>query len=221
MPKNLKIGIVDLGISNITSVHNAFKKIGFSCCLLKDKKDNVQVDIIVLPGVGNFGYLANCLSNSSLKEIILKHHKRRAPIIGICLGMQILFDSSEESPLSKGLGIVPGEVKSLKGEISLSFERTLPNIGYNKVLIPGEKVNLSKDKLSNILGYYYFLHSYAVFNRNFDVDLEGITKFGNKEFLAFFVKDNICGIQFHPERSGVKGLFFLSQIMAHFEQVEV
>ena len=133
------------------------------------------------------------------------------------MGMQILFDSSEESPLSKGLGIVPGEVKSLKGEVSPSYERRVPNIGYNKVLIAGEKINLSENKLSNIPGYYYFLHSYAVFNRNFDTEFEGVTKFGDKKFLAFFVRDNICGIQFHPERSGVKGLFFLSQVMAHFE----
>ena len=221
MSKRLKIGIVDLGISNITSVYNAFTKIGFTCCLLNDKQNNVQANIIVLPGVGHFGYLTNCLSNSTLKEIILNHHKKREPIIGICLGMQILFDSSEESPLSKGLGIVTGEVKSLTGEVSPSCKRRVPNIGYNKVLIAGENVNLSKDWLSNIPGYYYFLHSYAVFNRNLNTDFEGVTKFGDKEFLSFFVKDNICGIQFHPERSGVKGLLFLSQIMAHFEKVRV
>lgn len=103
MSKSLRVGIIDLGISNITSVVNAFKRIGFSCCLLDETNDTVEVDVIVLPGVGNFGYLARCLNKSILRDRILSHHKKRAPIIGICLGMQILFDSSRESPFLTGL----------------------------------------------------------------------------------------------------------------------
>ena len=217
--RNLKIGIVDLGISNITSVSNAFTKIGFSCCYLEDKNDDdFQVDVSVLPGVGNFGYLASCLSKSTLKSRILDHHKRRAPIIGICLGMHILFDSSCESPLSLGFGIISGEIKSLKAEAGPDCRRPVPNIGYNKVVSLSRKKIFSSEQLAKMSGYYYFLHSYAMFDRQSEVDFEGITKFGDKEFLAFFLKDNICGIQFHPERSGEHGLFFLVQIMNHFEK---
>ena len=218
MSKSLKIGIVDLGISNITSVYNAFTKIGFSCYYLKGNNHDIQVNVIVLPGVGNFGYLAHCLSNSTLKAKILEHHKRRAPIIGICLGMQILFDSSHESPLSDGLGIISGKVRSLRTEASPECERSVPNIGYNAVSVLDGATSYFHEKLTKRSGYYYFLHSYAMFDKQPDIDLEGITKFGDKEFLAFFLKDNICGVQFHPERSGEKGLFFLEQIMDYFER---
>lgn len=214
----MKVGIIDLGISNITSVYNALNKTSFSCCMLNNHNHAEEVDIIVLPGVGNFGYLAKCLSQSLLKDKILKHHNNQKPIIGICLGMQILFDKSEESPNSEGLGIIPGKVKILKSEINSNFERRVPNIGYNIVSFTKRKNNFLFEKLNKIHGYYYFLHSYAVFQKQSNFNLEGMTKFCNQEFLAFFLKENICGIQFHPERSGKQGLFLLEAISTHFKK---
>ena len=214
----MKIGIIDLGISNITSVSNAFKKVGFSCCLLDELNHTVEVDIIVLPGVGNFGYLATLLNKSYLKDKILNHHKNKKPIIGICLGMQILFDSSHESPLSEGLGIISGKVKILESVINSKCDRRVPNIGYNLVSFSKGKKDFFYDKLNDIFGFYYFLHSYAVFEKQTDFNLEGLTKFGNQEFTSFFLKDNLCGIQFHPERSGKQGLFFLNLILEHFKK---
>jgi imidazole glycerol phosphate synthase glutamine amidotransferase subunit len=214
----MKVGIIDLGISNITSVYNAFKKSGFSCCLLDELNHAAEVDLIVLPGVGNFGYLATCFNKSLLKDKILNHHKNKKPIIGICLGMQILFDSSDESPNSEGLGIISGKVKNLKSKINSDCERHIPNIGYNLVSVFKEKKDFLFEKLNDISGYYYFLHSYAVFEKQSNFNIQGITKFCNQEFLAFFLKDNICGIQFHPERSGKQGLFFLESISAHFKK---
>ena len=215
--KRLRVGIIDLGISNITSVANAFKHIGFPCYLLDENNNGVEVDVIVLPGVGNFGYLARCLDTSSLRGRILKHHKNKAPIIGICLGMQILFETSHESSLSRGLGIIPGEVRSLSSQVSNQCKRSIPNIGYNTVYTQQGASDYFKEKLDELSGYYYFLHSYAMFDRQLDADLEGITKFDDKEFLSFFLKQNLYGIQFHPERSGVQGLYFLEQIMNYFD----
>ena len=214
----MKVGIIDLGISNITSVHNAFEKAGFFCCLLDELNYSAEVDLIVLPGVGNFGYLAACLNKSFLKDKILKHHKNKKPIIGICLGMQILFDNSDESPYSEGLGIISGKVNNLKSKINSDCERRTPNIGYNLVSVSNEKKDFLFEKLNDISGYYYFLHSYAVFEKQSNLNIEGVAKFCNQEFLAFFLKDNICGIQFHPERSGKQGLFFLEIILAYFKK---
>tara|TARA_B110000046_G_scaffold132724_1_gene139177 strand:+ start:170 stop:847 length:678 start_codon:yes stop_codon:yes gene_type:complete len=215
--KRLTVGIVDLGVSNITSVSNAFKRIGFSCHLLNEDSEEVKVDVLVLPGVGNFGYLATRLDSSGLKSRILKHHRSKAPIIGICLGMQILFETSHESPSSNGLGLIPGEVKLLSSQVSKESIRAVPNIGYNMVSALDGVSGCFKGKLDMLSGYYYFLHSYAVFDRQLDADIEGITKFAEKEFSSFFLKENLCGIQFHPERSGEQGLYFLDQIMNHFD----
>ena len=214
----MKVGIIDLGISNITSVYNALNKTGFSCCLLNNHNHAEEVDIIVLPGVGNFGYLAKCLCQSLLKDKILKHHNNQKPIIGICLGMQILFDKSDESPNSEGLGIISGKVEILKSEINYNFERRVPNIGYNIVSFTKRKSNFLLEKLNDLYGYYYFLHSYAVFNKKTNFNLEGTTKFCNQEFLSFFFKYNICGIQFHPERSGKQGLLLLESISTYFKK---
>ena len=215
--KRLTVGIVDLGISNITSVSNAFKRIGYECHLLNEGSNDVKVDVLVLPGVGNFGYLAACLDSSSLKSLILKYHRAKSPIIGICLGMQILFETSHESTSSRGLGLIPGEVKLLSSQVSKECIRSVPNIGYNLVSALDGVSGGFKEKLDMLSGYYYFLHSYAVFDRQLDVDIEGITKFAEKEFSSFFLKENLCGIQFHPERSGEQGLYFLDQIMNHFD----
>jgi imidazole glycerol phosphate synthase glutamine amidotransferase subunit len=215
--KGLTVGIVDLGISNITSVSNAFKRIGYECLLLNEDSNEIKVDVLVLPGVGNFGYLAERLDSSSLRSRILEHHRARSPIIGICLGMQILFETSHESTSSRGLGLIPGEVKLLSSQASKECIRSVPNIGYNVVTALDGSSGCFKQELDALTGYYYFLHSYAVFDRQLDVDLEGVTKFAENEFSSFFLKENLCGIQFHPERSGEQGLYFLDQIMNHFD----
>ncbi len=215
--KRLTVGIVDLGMSNITSVSNAFKRIGCECHLLNEDSNDVNVDVLVLPGVGNFGYLAARLDSSRLRSRILEHHRAKSPIIGICLGMQILFETSQESSSSRGLGLIPGEVKLLNSQVSKEFIRSVPNIGYNMVTALDGTSGCIKQEIDALSGYYYFLHSYAIFDRQLDVDLEGITKFSEKEFLSFFLKENLCGIQFHPERSGEKGLYFLDQVMNHFD----
>jgi len=214
--KKVVVGIIDLGISNITSVANAFQKIGFLCKFLNEDNYNVEVDVIILPGVGNFGYLASQLKVSKLKHRILKHHREQRPIIGICLGMQILFDTSDECSSSNGLGLISGTVKKLSSNDSLLTKRSVPNIGYNIVNAIAGESGILNSKLDKLSGYYYFLHSYAVFDRQTDVDLEGVTQFSDKSFVSFFLKKNLCGIQFHPERSGEKGLYFLEQVMEYF-----
>lgn len=216
--KKLVVGIIDFGISNITSVANAFHKIGFPCHIINEDNYNFEVDVLVLPGVGNFGYLATQLKVSKLRDRILKHHREQLPIIGICLGMQILFDTSEESLSSMGLGLIPGEVKKLSSEKSALIKRSVPNIGYNVVDASSGNSDFFSSKLDKLSGYYYFLHSYAVFDRLLDVDLQGVTQFSDKHFVSFFLKNNLCGIQFHPERSGEKGLCFLEQIMGYFAE---
>ena len=206
--EKLEVGIIDFGISNITSVTNAFQKIGFTCHLINEENHDFAADVLVLPGVGNFGYLAAQLKVSKLKERILSHYNKGLPIIGICLGMQILFERSDESPSSKGLGLISGEVRKLISEESEIVRRSVPNIGYNLVNTLAEKpisFTLNTDSLS---GYYYFLHSYAVFDCLEDTELQGFTEFSDKQFVSFFLRKNLCGIQFHPERSGEKGLYF-------------
>mgnify|MGYP001315867401 CR=1 FL=1 len=214
------IGILDFEICNLTSVSSAVYNLGFDIKIIKiDQKDQLkEISHLIIPGVGSFSNISQeYFENKNFVAELDDYKKKGKPILGICLGMQILFETSHESTSSRGLGLISGEVKLLSSQVSKECIRSVPNIGYNLVSALDGVSGGFKEKLDMLSGYYYFLHSYAVFDRQLDVDIEGITKFAEKEFSSFFLKENLCGIQFHPERSGEQGLYFLDQIMNHFD----
>lgn len=209
-----KVGIVDLGVSNITSVANAFLKAGSDCSVITTAAQMDKIDIAVLPGVGNYDYLAPKLEASAVKDKIIAHQKSGKPLIGICLGMQILFEGSDEG-CSPGLGLLPGRIRKLPSAPPGGGSRKVPNIGYSFSAISSPSRSARVEQLSRLSDYYYFLHSYALSAEEISdgAQLLGSTKFDNITICSMFLVENICGLQFHPERSGSAGLRLLSALV--------
>ena len=207
----MKVGIINFWGSNITSVINAVHKIGYKIIVLN--KPDRKFDFLMMPGVGNFGTAARKLNDSDFPEYIRNHIKEGKPMMGICLGMQLLFETSAEDESAQGLSYYKGHFEKIPEPMSLD-QRSPPNIGYNFVEFTshGSESSVAID-LSYLNGYYYFLHSYALSKIPVGTKMIGISEFNNKKIIPFVLKENTCGIQFHPERSGLRGLKFLSKVI--------
>jgi len=194
------IAIVDYGAGNIQSVKNALDFLKVKSLITDEKDCILAADKLIFPGVGSFGDVMKALEDRTLLEILKKSIKEK-PYLGICLGLQILFEQSEESPKVKGLGIFKGNVKRF---------RTLkvPQIGWNSITIKKDNPILNKIKNDS---YFYFVHSYYVEPKDKSLILTE-TDYGGK-FASSIAKDNIFGTQFHPERSGDVGLQLLKNFV--------
>ncbi len=190
------IGIIDYGAGNIQSVKNALDFLKLKSCIIKEPKDMETVDKIILPGVGAFGFAVKRLQQSGLFDKIIKWLKSGQPFLGICLGLQLLFESSEESKGIRGFGLFSGSIKRFN-------KNKVPQIGWNDVHIvkPSPLVGRSK-KI-----FFYFLHSYYVHTPEKNL-IVGITEYSIK-YPSIINRDNIYGVQFHPEKSGKSGLTLL------------
>jgi len=192
----MSIAIIDYGSGNLRSVEKAFQKLGFEAEISKDKETIRAAHGIVLPGVGSFDSALADLRQSGLEMVIEETIALGKPFLGICLGLQHLFDESEEGK-SKGLGIIPGKVKKFK----LSDTYSIPHMGWNRLLIKHPSPILEDIENGSMV---YFAHSYFVEPADSQV-VSTVTDYGN-EFVSSIQKDNIFGIQFHPEKSGEVGL---------------
>ena len=196
-----RIGIVDFTVGNIGSIFNAFSFIGCDPILVKDKKDLEKSDLIVLPGVGSFkSGMQGLKSLNIIPELENQIFIRSKAVLGICLGMQLLFKSSEENEDINGLGWIDGKIKKLD-PISDNFP--IPHVGWNDVVWEEN----SKLKL-NSTSCFYFVHSYGLIEKPTDAQLECYTEYGQK-IIAGIRKNNISGFQFHPEKSQDEGLNLL------------
>lgn len=193
------IAIVDYGAGNTANVKNALDKLGASSVVTRDPKLWNDSDGLILPGVGSFGSAVNQL-DKSLLEII-----KEKPFLGICLGMQLLFEKSEESPGAKGLCLFKGSVKKFKGNLPV------PHTGWNKVIV-------SDSPLFNGLNdfYAYFVHSYYCEPVVTSMIIAS-TVYG-KKFASAVSQGNICATQFHPEKSGEFGLRVLANFINEVKQ---
>ncbi len=185
------ITIVDYGAGNIRSVANAFESLGMKTSVADNGKAILQAERIVLPGVGAFGAAMRELDARALIEPLKRKIREGIPFLGICLGMQLLFTSSEESPGVCGLNIIDGSC------VRLTTER-VPNIGWCSTV----------DVRTGTIAMYYYVHSYAVVPSNSAV----VTMIENTQgFCAGIHRDTVAGVQFHPEKSGDAGIGFLRQ----------
>jgi len=192
------IVIVDYGMGNLKSVSKAFLKLGEDVKVSSLPEDVDNADAIVLPGVGAFG---DCMRNLSLKgliEPVIRAIEKGKPYLGICLGLQILFNESEEFGLTKGLGIIPGRVKRFSFQ---NRELKIPHMGWNtiKIIRPSPLFKEIPDE-----SYFYFVHSYYVVPEDISV-VASETEYGER-FVSSIWKDNIMATQFHPEKSQSLGL---------------
>ena len=201
------IAIVNYNMGNLGSVYNAFLKVGANAKIESDPNKLKDYDKLILPGVGAFGDAMEHLNSSGLKEAIKEFAKSGKYIMGTCLGMQLLFNSSQEFGLSKGLGLIPGEVVAFNKEKFDNKELKIPHMGWNELFTQKD------DAIFNGLDrefYLYFVHSYHVVCD--DKYALGKTKYGY-EFVSAVKKDNIYGFQPHPEKSHNNGLKILKNFV--------
>jgi len=195
------IAIIDYGIGNLGSVVNAFRYLDIDVKLTAEKKDILAAEGIVLPGVGAFGEGMKNLQKRKLDKVIVDCVKKGKPLLGICLGLQLLFSGSQEDPDIKGLNLIEGRVEKFNEQKI----KKIPHIGWNQIeLIRDDPLFKDVSKPRN----FYFVHSYFVMPDNSEFSL-GKTIYSAKEFTSVVRRDNIWGIQCHPEKSSKTGLKFL------------
>ena len=202
------IAIIDYGAGNLQSVKKALDFIGAENVITNDPKTILSADKILLPGVGSFGDAMDSMAKSGLVEIVKECALSGKPFLGICLGLQLLFEESEESPGVKGLGIFKGKIKRFPNDMGLK----IPHIGWNSLEIK-QKDGIFKGIPEN--SYVYFVHSYYLHAED-ENDIATITNYGI-DFHSAVGKNNVFATQFHPEKSGDVGL----QILRNFASMEV
>ena len=193
------ISVFDYGAGNLRSVQNTLGAIGAEYELIRDAAGIRRAEKLILPGVGHFGQMMRALDDLQVRHALIKRIRAGVPFLGICLGLQALFESSEEAPAERGLGIYPGQVKRFQGDVRI------PHMGWNQ-LDP-----LRTTKLLQKAGehpFVYFAHSYYC-----PVIAEtAATCEYTVPYTAVLENRNVCGVQFHPEKSGAIGL----QIVRNF-----
>ncbi len=193
--------VVDYGLGNLHSVSKALEANNIKVKVTNNPSDISDAKAIVLPGVGAFLKGMENLKNLNLLDVIIENIKKGKPFLGICLGLQLLFARSFEHKLSKGMGIFQGKVvKFLKAP-------KIPHIGWNRLSL---KRNSKVFEGIPPEAYFYFVHSYYV---KPEEDIVLATTFYEEEFPSAVAKDNVFGVQFHPEKSGKWGLKFLSNFV--------
>lgn len=202
--------IIDYDIGNVKSILNAFKEFSVNIKLSRDKNEIINADGLILPGVGAFSQGMYNLKKYNLIEIIHKYVSTNKPLLGICLGMQLLFDESEEFGKNKGLGLIEGKVLKLPVKKNIK----LPHISWNEII----KLEINwNDTILNKINKntdMYFVHTFAGFpSKKFEI--LSITNYFGVEFCSSVKKNNIYGCQFHPEKSSSNGL----KIIRNFIQI--
>jgi len=202
------IGIIDYDSGNIFSLAAAFKRLGVNHQLVVKVSDLKSCNALVLPGVGAFGDAMHSLREKGLEQEVSKWAGSGKPLLGICLGMQLLFENSEEHGIHRGLGILPGTIKKITGQVKV------PHMGWNEldVLQSHNIFNNSTD------GYVYFVHSYYAETTS-EVILAATDY--NGQIPAIVGKANVLGMQFHPEKSGSVGMALLENWVKSIETYKV
>ncbi len=192
------IAIIDYGMGNLRSVQKGFEKVGWEAKIVQTAGEILAAQGVVLPGVGAFANAMENLERARLTDAIRQVVAQGKPFLGICLGMQLLFEASEEWGLTRGLGIFPGVVKRLAAELKI------PHMGWNTVFF-SRACPLVKGIAQN--AHFYFVHSYYVDTPDQEL-IVGLTDYGLR-FPSLVAKNNLFGIQFHPEKSSALGLRIL------------
>ncbi len=197
----MKVTIIDYGAGNVPSVERAFQRLGAETQRTNAAEDIARAKAIVLPGVGHFAALVRALDTQNIRQPLADAAQGSVPYLGICLGLQALFESSEEALELAGLGLLPGRVCALPSGVKL------PHMGWNQV----EPANVTSRLLAGIdsSAFFYFAHSYAAPVSNGSTTG---TCFHGAPFAAVVERENAFGVQFHPEKSGDAG----SRVLENF-----
>ncbi len=197
----MKVGIIDYGAGNLLSVEKALDFLGVETSRIRSATDFEKVDAVVLPGVGAFGSAIKSLEN--MRDEIIRWINSGKPYLGICLGLQLLFEESEESPGVPGLSILKGRVVRFKGG-------KVPQIGWNQV-----RILRRVEEFKGIPDgeFFYFLHSFYVVPEDEEIVISRTEYY--VEYVSGIKRGNLTAVQFHPEKSGKAGLKFLKNWINH------
>ena len=196
------IAIVDYGVGNLFSLESSFAKIGAKVVVSSNEAVIRSADKIILPGVGAFGDAAQKLRDSGLGDVVVDEAKKGKPVMGICLGMQLLFEKSFEYGEHEGLGLLKGSVVPMKGVIPEGLK--IPHIGWNALDFTAKESKLFRFIKNG--DFVYFVHSF--YATDCDEDVIAYTEYG-ANLCAAVERDNVFGCQFHPEKSGDVGMEIL------------
>lgn len=203
-----RVTVVDYGLGNLRSVSEALRKIGADAHISSDPDYIAKSSQLILPGVGAFGVAVASLSGYNLKEAVVRSALSGAPLLGICLGMQLLFNQSSEFGQSEGLGLIPGVVSEIRSPKDASSGVKKTHIGWRTLDLTTS--GNSSRLLANCdpQDSFYFVHSFSG-NPSESSDSLATVAFGNQTIVAAAFRENVFGVQFHPEKSGLAGLRLL------------
>lgn len=195
--------ILDYGMGNLKSVNAACEFYNIDTIISNNKNEISNCSSLILPGVGSFKKAMENLNRHNLLEDIIKHANKHKPLLGICLGMQLLFEESEEFGKTEGLGLMKGKVK--KFNLKNIKDQKIPHVGWSPIFKSSQR--WEKTILANIREYekMYFVHSFFVNTDDEDI-IASKTNYGGLDFCSSIYKENIFATQFHPEKSGKEGL---------------
>ncbi len=205
-----KVTIIDYGMGNILSVQRGLERCGAEVTLTSDPELILASKRVVLPGVGAFAKGMQALDGLGLIRVIRELANRQIPLLGICLGMQLLLDESEEFGITAGLGLIPGRVIKMPAHTLMGKEQKIPHIGWTPIqisgLTTGWKGSLLEDSCPGEA--FYFVHSYMAVPTDISCCIAN-SFYGGHKIAAVIAQDQITGCQFHPEKSGEYGLKIL------------
>ena len=197
----MAIAIIDYGIGNLRSVEKAFTAQGIEAVVTRDEKVLCAADKLVLLGVGAFGYAMQSLRELGFDELVIEAAQTGKPILGLCVGLQMLFEEGHEFGVHQGLGLLPGKVVKFPAGLQV------PHIGWNQVAMQAEHRTQPVFRDLPDQSFFYFVHSYYVEPEDATC-VYGMTDYG-LTYASICGRDNIVGVQFHPEKSQASGLKLL------------
>ena len=203
-----KITIIDYGCGNILNLVRAIKFIGYEVDITHDKNKIINSSYVILPGVGAFGNAMKQIEKYNLHNTILEYAKSNKPLLGICLGMQILLTVSYEFGVHKGLGLIEGKVIKISNEKNKEIK--IPHMGWNEIY-PNNNKKEWKNKIlknSSIGKSFYFVHSFVCITKEYDSTI-AVCNYSDISIPAVIATGNVYGCQFHPEKSADNGLAVL------------
>lgn len=198
------LAIVDYGVGNLFSLTCSLQAIGAEAVITGDEGVLASADRVILPGVGAFGDAAAALRRTGMDKAVLREAEKGKPLLGICLGMQLLLDYSTEYGRHRGLGLIPGSVQAIRPVVPAEYK--VPHMGWNALHFPGERPVHPLFRHIREGEFVYFVHSYA--GTDCGEHTIATAEYG-PELTAAVARNNVCGVQFHPEKSGAVGLNIL------------